>query len=722
MFPLLLLLSGLLTDLGSHQTFLSITVPLKISPPSSELLEPKYVSYVITIEGKTYTLLLKQKIFLPHDFRIYTYNEEGFLSSLVPFFKNFCFYEGHVAYFPKSLVTLSICSGIRGWLQFENFTYGIEPLESSAGFEHVVYQVRNENTDVFLYAENDMNMKSRRLPYELQMVNSQLDYLSSFSGYLEMHVVVEKSLYNFMGSDANLVTQKIAMVIGLVSTMYSSLNLTIVLSSLEFWIDKNKINTAGEPDELLKRFLKWKESYLVLRRHDMAFLLSYRNRFKYVGATFQGKICERNYAGGVALYPRTLSLESFSVIIAQLLGHSMGLTYDDVESCHCSRGVCIMNPEAVKSNGMKVFSTCSMADFKNFVSTKKPECLQNRPHLDPSYRTSTCGNGIREIDEECDCGTDQSCITCCDSAKCKLKSGAVCAQGECCENCQFHARGTQCRNRADLDCDLPEYCNGSSEFCMPDLHVQDGHDCRSRTAYCYKGKCPDPNAQCREIFGQDSSLGAIACFEELNSKADRTGHCGRRWTTFLQCRWRDLRCGKLICDFKSRQPFNRTDATAIYVTARGNTCITLDYLASDNSQDPMFVRDGVACGYKKVCLNQTCVDLGVLGFDCPTEKCMGHGVCNNLKHCHCEDGWLPPNCTIPTSGVGGSIDSGIHPKSYLLAVSSGHRSKNWGIIIGFPVAVIFTVAILLAIIFCRQGTKCVLQDASSDMKIICRGE
>ncbi|XP_074143414.1 disintegrin and metalloproteinase domain-containing protein 2 [Sminthopsis crassicaudata] len=716
MFPLVLLLSGLLKDYRSHQAFLSVTVPLKISSPSSEFLEPKYVSYNITIEEKPYILLLKQKIFLPHDFRIYTYNEEGFLTSLVPFFENFCFYYGHVADFPKSLVTLSTCSGIRGWLQFENFTYGIEPLESSTGFEHVVYQVRNENTDVFLYAEKDMKMNSRKSPYEFQMANSQLDYLSSFSGYLEMHVVVEKNLYEFMGSDANLVTQKIAMVTGLVSTMYSSLNLTIVLSSLEFWIDKNKISTAGESDELLKRFLKWKESYLVLRRHDVAVLLIYRNRFKYVGATFQGKLCERSYAGIVAMYSRTLTLEAFSVIIAQLLGNSMGLAYDDVENCHCTRPVCIMNPEAVKSNGVKVFSTCSMEDFKNFVSTKKAECLQNRPHLDPSYRSSTCGNGILETGEECDCGLDQSCIICCDTMNCKLKSGAMCAQGKCCQNCQFSERGTQCRERADLDCDLPEYCNGSSEFCQPDLHVQDGHNCRNRTAFCYKGKCPDPNEQCREIFGKDSSMGANECFEELNSKADRSGHCGRTPKGFRQCQWRNLLCAKVMCEYTNPRPFFNTQATVIYVNADDHLCITLDFPTDDDTKDPMWVRNGIVCGYKKVCLNRQCVDLIDLGFDCHLRKCMGHGVCNNLKHCHCEDGWLPPNCTIPTTGLGGSIDSGIHSKSDLLAMSSGHRSNNLGIAIGFPIAVIFTIVIIFVMIYFRHGLKCrcILQDTPSD--------
>lgn len=36
-------------------------------------------------------------------------------------------------------------SEFRGFLQFENISYRIEPLESSAKFEHIVYQVKNGN-------------------------------------------------------------------------------------------------------------------------------------------------------------------------------------------------------------------------------------------------------------------------------------------------------------------------------------------------------------------------------------------------------------------------------------------------------------------------------------------------------------------------------------------------------------------------------------------------
>lgn len=46
-------------------------------------------------------------------------------------------------------------------------------------------------------------------------------------------------------------------------------------------------------------------------------------------------------------HPKTLSLESLAVIIAQLLSLSIGIAYDDIDKCQCSGAVCIMNPEAM---------------------------------------------------------------------------------------------------------------------------------------------------------------------------------------------------------------------------------------------------------------------------------------------------------------------------------------------------------------------------------------
>ncbi|XP_008589795.1 PREDICTED: disintegrin and metalloproteinase domain-containing protein 2-like, partial [Galeopterus variegatus] len=311
-------------------------------------------------------------------------------------------------------------------------------------------------------------------------------------------------LYDHMGADTSVVTQKIFQLIGLTNAIFTSFNITIILSSLELWIDENKILTTGDANELLHRFLVWKRSYLVLRPHDMAFLLVYREKPNYVGATFQGKMCDKNYAGGVALHPRTISLESLAVILAQLLSLSMGIAYDDINKCQCSGAVCIMNPEAIHSSGVKTFSNCSMEDFAYFISNPKSQCLQNQPHLDPYYKQETCGNGVLEQGESCDCGSEQECNdkgnTCCNSATCTFTDGSNCDEGPCCSNCVFSSKGTECRPAIN-DCDLPEYCNGSSAQCQSDFFVQNGHACGNDQWLCVDKECRSGKQQCVDTFG-----------------------------------------------------------------------------------------------------------------------------------------------------------------------------------------------------------------------------
>ncbi|KAG6932197.1 disintegrin and metalloproteinase domain-containing protein 2-like [Chelydra serpentina] len=256
--------------------------------------------------------------------------------------------------------------------------------------------------------------------------------------YLEMYVILDKGLYNYLGSDKDVITQKIVQILGFVNSMFTPLNMTIVLSSLEFWTDNNKISTTGEADEILQRFLQWKESYLVLRPHDVAYLFAYRDHPNYVGATFAGRICLRNYAGGVALYQRAVTLETFSVIIAQLLGLSLGIAYDDSRDCQCSGYTCIMHTKAVHSNGVKAFSSCSIRDFKSFMKHRGGDCLSNRPYLNLSYkRVSVCGNRIVERGEQCDCGSAKECAKdkCCTN-KCRFKPRAKCGTGLCCQYCK----------------------------------------------------------------------------------------------------------------------------------------------------------------------------------------------------------------------------------------------------------------------------------------------
>ncbi|XP_040499103.1 A disintegrin and metallopeptidase domain 3-like [Ursus maritimus] len=736
MLSLLLILSGLsrLTSAGPHPetSLLQITVPRKIGTNSSDgEVSETHVTYAIELDQKMYTLHLEKQSFLDPHFLVYAYNKSGTLYPDSSFIKRQCFYQGYAAEVPKSVVTLSTCTGLRGLLLLQNVSYGIEPLESAAAYEHMLYQIKNNKIDFSPVQENYPMPQLVDRSYRILVKSEEKSDVALLKRVLKIQIVMDKALFDYMGSEVAVAAEKVVHIFGLINTMFSQLNMTIILTSLELWSDQNKISLSGDANEVLQRFVSWKEQFLFQRSHDMAYLLIYRDHLNYVGATYHGMACNPKFAAGIALYPQMITLDAFSVVMVQLIGINVGLTYDNIYSCYCPGITCIMNSEAIRSHGVKFFSSCSMDEFKRMVSQPEFECLQNRtvPEVVYQGRTATCGNGILEPPEQCDCGLAEECThkKCCNPVDCTLIGYAECGNGPCCDRktCLIAERGRLCRKMTD-PCDFPEYCNGSSTACVPDVKSADLEPCNNKTAYCFEGVCQDPDVQCAKLFGKFAKVSTYLCTQEVNFQQDIFGNCGKK------CDFGNTLCGTIVCHWTHSKIVLVTNYDVQYTYLGGHICLS-GYLrpeARGSVVDATRMNNGTMCGVNKYCYRGVCQEASSYPNrpNCQSERnCSGHGVCNNLLNCHCDVGYSPPICEPAPLSPGGSYDDGFwYPQAQgesLLRKRYAAPQRN-GLLISFYI--FLPILILTAIIvfkwdkirfWNREGTvsgESVSEDGSSN--------
>ncbi|KAJ3177701.1 hypothetical protein HK101_010202 [Irineochytrium annulatum] len=258
-------------------------------------------------------------------------------------------------------------------------------------------------------------------------------------------------------------------------------------------------------------------------------------------------------------------------VVAHEVGHNFGAIHDcDAQTCgttsccQCSPCDCggqfLMHP--TDNSITSSFSTCSINYIcQSLTSGARSSCLKP-PGALRTIKSNICGNGVKEANEECDCGQANSTAcqndACCNASTCKLKKGAVCDQlnDDCCQNCQLAV----CRPSIGI-CDYPESCTGVNATCPDDLHHPNGETCASGLA-CASGVCTSRAQQCSADFSQ------------LNSTIDTNGVC----------------------------PGHDADCSLLCATKAG------DCLQMAGS----FV-DGTPCGYAGMCMAGSCQESGWFG-------------------------------------------------------------------------------------------------------------
>ncbi|XP_036898649.1 disintegrin and metalloproteinase domain-containing protein 29 [Sturnira hondurensis] len=638
-----------------------VVIPLKVTDPGLSMKFPGWLSYSLHFGGERHIVHMKvKKHLLSRHLPVFTYSDQGALLEDQPFVQNDCYYHGYVEGDPESLVALSTCfGGFRGLLQINDIAYEIKPMIFSTKFEHLVYKMNSEKTQ-FPTMKSDFMQEEIVQQFEFQEVSNSILKQSSYEEgiwshryFVEIVVVVDNTLYLECKKNVSSVQEDLYVMVNIVDSIYEILGLKVLLFGMEVWTQTNPIE-VDDIKKSLKFFGHWKAANLSPRLpHDTAHLLMHKTLRGMSGLGYVSGMCIPTHSCAIITFTRK-PLSLIGIAMAHHLGHNLGM-YHDRYLCTCGRYKCIMhyeNPPITK------FSNCSLGLFWNHT-IGRTKCLLYNIYTKDIFNRKRCGNGVVEDEEECDCGPLQQCAkdACCLS-NCTLSFGSNCAYGLCCKDCQFLPSGEVCRKEVN-ECDLPEWCNGTSHMCPDDVYVEDGIPCKEG-AYCYEKRCNDRNTQCKQIFGQEAKNADHNCYKKINTRGERFGNCGTQNFSYVQCNMSDVLCGRIQCENVREIPLLTDHSTVHWTQYNGINCWGTDYHIGMTIPDIGEVKDGTECGEEHVCIHKKCVHISHLDSNCSPLFCHQRGICNNKHHCHCNYLWDPPNCII--IGHGGSIDSGPPPR------------------------------------------------------------
>ncbi|XP_029808706.1 disintegrin and metalloproteinase domain-containing protein 20-like [Suricata suricatta] len=646
---------------SQHFSSPELVIPLKVTGRDRGIKAPGWLSYSLRFGGQRYIVHMKvKKLLVSKHFLVFTYTDQQALNQNQPFVPDDCYYQGYVEGVPESLVALSTCSGgFRGMLQINDLAYEIEPVRFSATFEHLVYKIDSDDTQFSpmtcgLTEEEIARHLQLRASYNSTLIQSPYTGWWTHLRFVELAVVIDHERFLYYESNESLAHRDVFDVVNIIDILYSSLDVDIVLTGLEIWSQGNQV-FHNQIDKLVEQFGLWKGNHLNARiHHDVAHLFIKKSFGTKLGVGYVAGVCIPPYNSGVDVFEGD-SLFYLALTVSHELGHNLGM-HHDTDHCVCGLRWCIMYPS------WKVtarFSNCSYARFWDNANSKG-SCIKSLPQPVNTFMGQFCGNSVIEEGEECDCGNIHQCLDdpCC-LLNCTLKPGAACTSGICCKDCKFMPSGTVCRHQMS-ECDLPEWCNGTSHQCPEDVYVQDGVPC-GEDAYCYEGRCPNRDKQCREIFGKDARSASQNCYRVVNTQGNRFGHCGVLDLIYIKCGDPDILCGRVQCENVEVIPNLIEHSTVHQIHLNNATCWGTDYHLGMSIPDIGQVRDGTMCGEKKICVRKKCVTMTDPPPGCQADDtCHKNGVCNSKQHCHCNHGWAPPNCK--DAGLGGSVDSGPPPQ------------------------------------------------------------
>uniref|UniRef100_A0A6B2F794 Disintegrin domain-containing protein n=1 Tax=Bothriechis nubestris TaxID=1766655 RepID=A0A6B2F794_9SAUR len=457
--------SSIILESGNVNDY-EVVYPRKVTALPKGEVQPKYedaMQYEFKVNGEPVVLHLeKNKGLFSKDYSETHYSSDGRKITTNPPVEDHCYYHGHIQNDADSTASISACNGLKGHFKLQGEMYLIEPLKLPDSEAHAVFKYENveKEDEAPKMCGVTQNWESYGPIKKASQSNLTPEQQRFPQRYIELVVVADHRMFMKYDSNLNTIRIRVHEIANTVNEFYRSLNIHVSLTDLEIWSNQDLINVQSAADDTLEAFGDWRETVLLNRiSHDNAQLFTAIDlEDNTIGLAYIGTMCDPKHSTGIVQDHSAINT-LVAVTMAHEMGHNLGMAHDG-NQCHCGVNSCIMG-DILREGLSYEFSDCNKNDYLTYLTDHNPQCILNEPLRIDTVSTPVSGNELLEVGEECDCSAPAN--PCCDAATCKLRPGAQCAEGLCCDQCRFMKEGTVCR-RARGD-DMDDYCNGISAGC-----------------------------------------------------------------------------------------------------------------------------------------------------------------------------------------------------------------------------------------------------------------
>nr|CAA54364.1 pro-trimucin [Protobothrops mucrosquamatus]prf//2020273A pro-trimucrin [Protobothrops mucrosquamatus] len=456
--------SSIILESGNVDDY-EVVYPAKVTALPKGAVQPKYedaMQYEFKVNGEAVVLHLeKNKGLFSEDYSETHYSPDGREITTYPSVEDHCYYHGRIHNDADSTASISACDGLKGYFKLQGETYPIEPLELSDSEAHAVFKYENvekedEAPKMCGVTQNWESDESIKKASQLYLTPEQQRFPQR---YIKLAIVVDHGMYTKYSSNFKKIRKRVHQMVSNINEMCRPLNIAITLALLDVWSEKDFITVQADAPTTAGLFGDWRERVLLKKKnHDHAQLLTDTNFARNtIGWAYVGRMCDEKYSVAV-VKDHSSKVFMVAVTMTHELGHNLGMEHDDKDKCKCD--TCIMSA-VISDKQSKLSSDCSKDYYQTFLTNDNPQCILNAPLRTDTVSTPVSGNEFLEAGEECDCGSPEN--PCCDAATCKLRPGAQCAEGLCCDQCRFKKKRTICRRARGDNPD--DRCTGQSADC-----------------------------------------------------------------------------------------------------------------------------------------------------------------------------------------------------------------------------------------------------------------